>query len=128
MKIAAVVCRTFLGLVFSIVPLIVVFMFGPNPPPAPPGLPFAFQHVYYASHWALFVDAVEFAGGVLLLTNRFVPLALTLLAAVIFNITVYHAMIQPNGLPFALVLIACWTVAALPYRSSFAPLLRALPG
>jgi len=68
-----------------------------------------------------FIDAVEFIGGVLLLANRYVPLALTLLAGVIFNILVYHLMIQPSGLPLAIGVAIVWAVVASRHHRSFAP-------
>jgi hypothetical protein len=70
----------------------------------------------------LFVDSVEVVGGALLLANRFVPLALALLSAVIANILVFHVTMMPAGLPLALFVTLLWGIVAVRFRSSFAPL------
>jgi hypothetical protein len=63
----------------------------------------------------------------MLLANRYVPLALTLLAGVIFNILVYHITIMPIGLPIAVIVTLLWVIVASQFRSSFVPLLRPRP-
>jgi putative oxidoreductase len=121
MKITATVARILLGLVFSAAGLS-GFLLINHPPAAPPGLAGDFQTVFFRSYWVLFVDGVEFIGGVLLLTNHFVPLALALLAPVIANIIVFHLTMAPMGLPVAFVVALLWSLIALWYRASFAPL------
>lgn len=121
-SVATVAARILLGLIFLAAGLsgcILVF----NPPPPPPGLAGAFQDVFFRSHWVIFVDAVECIAGALLLANRFVPMALTLLAAVISNILAFHVTMMPAGLPLALFVALLWVTVALRFRSSFAPLL-----
>jgi putative oxidoreductase len=126
MKISATVARILLGLVFSASGLS-GFLLINHPPPAPPGLAGDFQAVFFRSYWVLFVDGVELIGGVLLLANRFVPLALALLAPVIANIIVFHVTMAPLGLPVALVVTLLWSVVAARFRTSFAPLFVARP-
>jgi len=122
MKITTTVSRILLGVIFAFAGASVFFLIA-NPPPLPPGLAGAFQDVFFKSGWVLFVDCVELITGLLLLTNRFVPLALVVLAAVIANILTFHITMMPAGLPVALFVTLLWTVTALPYRSTFAPLL-----
>ena len=69
--------------------------------------------------------AIELVGGVLLLTNLFVPLALTLLAPVIVNILAFHLLFAPSGLALPVVVLAAELVVAWRYRAAFAPMLRA---
>lgn len=121
MKTAFSISRILLGLVFTAAGLSGFFLVS-NPPPMPPGLAGAFQDVFFKSHWVLFVDSVELVAGVLLLANRYVPLALTALAAVIANILVFHITMMPSGLPVAVVVAIMWTIVALPFRAIFAPL------
>ena len=121
MNIAAPTARVLLGLVFLAAGLS-GFLLISNPPPAPPGLAGAFQDVFFRSRWVLFVDGVELIAGILLLANRYVPLALTLLAAVIANILVFHLTMAQSSLPVPLVVLALWTVVAWRFRTSFAPL------
>jgi putative oxidoreductase len=63
--------------------------------------------------------------GLLLLGNRYVPLALTLLAPVLVNIVAFHAFLAPAGLAVPLVLLAAELYAAWSYRDAFAPMLAA---
>jgi putative oxidoreductase len=121
MKITTIVSRILLGLLFSFAGASGFYLIT-NPPPLPAGLAGTFQDVFFRSGWVLFVDSVELIAGILLLTNRFVPLALVMLAAVISNILVFHITMMPAGLPVALVVTVLWTIVAWPLRSSFAPL------
>jgi uncharacterized membrane protein YphA (DoxX/SURF4 family) len=121
MKVAATVARILLGLVFFASGLS-GFLLISHPPAQPPGLAGEFQNVFFRSYWVLFVDGVEFIAGVLLLSNRYVPLALVVLAGVIFNIIVFHVTMAPMGLPVAAIVAALWVILATRYRSSFAPL------
>ena len=121
MKTAFTISRVLLGVVFFAAGLS-GFLLIANPPPMPPGLAGEFQTVFFQSRWVLFVDGVELASGLLLLANRYVPLALTALAAVISNILAFHITMMPAGLPVALFVTALWTIVSLRYRSTFAPL------
>ncbi len=122
MKTAAIVSRIVLGLLFTVAGISGFVLIG-HPPPAPPGLAGQFQDVFFASRWVLFVDGVEVVAGILLLANRYAPLALTALAAVIANIIVFHATMQPAGLPIAAVVAVLWFLAATRHRDRLAPLL-----
>jgi putative oxidoreductase len=126
MTIAATVARILLGLVFFAAGLS-GFLLISNPPPAPPGLAADFQHVFFASRWVLFVDSVELIAGALLLANRFVPLALAMLAAVIYNILAFHITMAQSTLPVPLVVTLLWIILASRYRSTFAPLFAHKP-
>lgn len=121
MNVAVTVARILLGLVFFAAGLS-GFVLISHPPAQPPGLAGQFQDVFFRSYWVLFVDGVEFIAGVLLLSNRYVPLALALLAAVIANIIVFHITMAPMGLPVAAIVTALWVIVATRYRASFAPL------
>ena len=122
MKATATVARILLGLVFFAAGLS-GFLLISHPPAQPPGLAGQFQDVFFRSYWVLFVDGVELIAGFLLLSNRYVPLALTLLAAVIANIIVFHATMAPLGLPVAVIVTVLWALVATRHRASFAPLL-----
>ena len=126
MKATATVARILLGLVFFAAGLSGFFLIS-HPPAQPPGLAGDFQAVFFRSYWVLFVDGVELLAGVLLLSNRFVPLALVALAGVIANIIVFHVTMAPLGLPIAAVLVVLWAIVATRHRASFAPLLHATP-
>ncbi len=67
------------------------------------------------------------AGGALL-ANRFVPLALVLLAPAIVNIFAVHVRLAPHGLPLALAVVALEIFLAWRNRDAYRPLLRAYAG
>lgn len=123
MNITRTIARILLGALFTfagIAPL----LFG-NPPPEP-GLAGTFDHVFYASGWAYFVAAAQFTIGALLLANRFVPVALIMLAAFLYNSLAYHILIAPKMvLPIPILVVALWLLVAWPYRAAFGALFRA---
>jgi putative oxidoreductase len=123
--VTANVARIFLGLIFSFAGVSgFVLSFGSGPP-AQPGLAGEFQDVFFRSHWVLFVDAFQLLAGLALLANRYVPLALTVLGAVLVNILAFHLTMQPQTIAFALVTLAACAVLAYRYRANLAPLFEA---
>jgi putative oxidoreductase len=111
MKIASLLARLLLGFVFLVFGLNGFFHFIPMPPPA--GLAGQFMGVVFASHYWVLIFAVQALGGLLLLVNRYVPLALVLLGPVIVNILNFHIFMAPEGLPLAVIVTALWVVVAL---------------
>ena len=116
------ISRILLGLLFTLAGASgFIFAAIGNLPPVP-GLAGEFQHVFFASHWVLFVDGVEFVTGVLLLSNRYIILALTMLGAVLTNILAFHITMQPAGIVPGAIATGLWFVLFRHYRASFAPL------
>lgn len=117
MKIAALIARLLLGLIFLVFGLngFLHFMNGP----LPSGLAGQFLSVLMQSHYDLVVSAVQLAGGALLLANRYVPLALVLLGPVIVNIFFYHLLMDRSGLIIAIVVIILWGLVAFRNRQHF---------
>ncbi len=73
----------------------------------------------FVSHYLVVVFVVQLVGGLLLLANRYVPLALILLGPVIVNIICFHAFLAPEGLPLALVATVLWVVVFAGVRTAF---------
>ena len=94
-----------------------------QPPPANP-LAIQFLVAVSASHFAAFFFAIQLIGGLLLLSGFFVPLALTLLAAELYNIFAFHLTLLPGIAP-ALVAGVLWVLTFLQYRESFNGILAA---
>jgi len=117
MKIAALIARLLLGLVFLVFGLngFLHFMTGPLPS-GPAG---QFLSALVQSHYDLVVSAVQMAGGTLLLANRYVPLALVLLGPVIVNIFFYHLLMDRSGLIIAILVVTLWGVVAFRHRQYF---------
>jgi hypothetical protein len=71
------------------------------------------------------VKGTEVLCGLLLLVNRFVPLALVVLAPVIVNIVMVHVFLAPANMAMAFVILALELYLAWAYRSAFRPMLAA---
>lgn len=121
MKIAALIARILLGLIFFVFGLNGFLHFIPMGP-MPTGL--AGQHIgaLVQSHYIYFVAALQVAGGALLLVGRYVPLGLTLLGPVIVNILLFHLLMDPKGLPMACVVTILWAIVAYYHRQYFSGL------
>jgi uncharacterized membrane protein YphA (DoxX/SURF4 family) len=126
MKIASIIARYLLGLMFTVFGLNGFLNFIHQPPPANP-LALQFLIAVSSSHFAVFFFAVQLIGGLLLLSGYFVPLALTLLAAEIYNILAFHLTLAPASIPPALVASALWVLVFLQYRGNFQRILAAKP-
>ena len=118
MKIVSIIARYLLGLLFSVVGLNGFLNFIHQPPPLEP-LAMQFLGAVSASHFAAFFFAIQLLGGLLLLLGYFVPLALTLLAAELYNILAFHLTLSPTTFAPALVASVLWVLVFLQYRESF---------
>jgi putative oxidoreductase len=118
MKIAVLIARILLGLLFLVFGLNGFLHFIPMPPPT--GLAGQYMGALYVSHYLTVIFLVQVIGGALLLVNRFVPLALILLGPVLVNILLFHSFMAPAGLPLALVTTLLWLVVFSGVRPAFA--------
>jgi uncharacterized membrane protein YphA (DoxX/SURF4 family) len=117
MKIAVLVARILLGLMFLV--------FGLNGfldflhMPAPTGPAGQYVGVLFMSHYLHAVFVVEVIGGVLLLSGQFIPLGLVLLGPVLFNILLFHTFQLPSGFPPALFATVLWFIVFFGVRKAF---------
>jgi putative oxidoreductase len=123
MKIATIIARTLLGLIFVVFGLNAFFNFIPMPPPKGE-LAGDFMKALFVSHYLYAVKCFEISGGLILLSGRFTPLGLTLVGPVIVNILFFHTFLDPSGLPLAFVLVMLALFLLWRNRSAFAGLLR----
>jgi putative oxidoreductase len=107
MKIVILIARLLLGLIFVIFGLNGFLNFL-SMGPMPSGLAGQFVGALVLSHYFWVVAALQVVGGLLLLVNRFVPLALVLLGPVIVNIILYHVFLNPSGAALAIVVVILW--------------------
>lgn len=123
MKIATIIARILLGLVFVVFGSNIFLHFIPMPPP-PPGLLGDFTKALFVSHYLHVVAVFQIVGGLLLLIGRFVPLGLVLLAPVIVNIDLVHILMDPSGLPMAVVISILEVFLIWRYCDAFAGIFR----
>lgn len=127
MKIAALIVRLLLGLMF--------FVFGLNGflnfIPVPPGIPEAAMRFSTAmvetGYLFYFLKGTEVVVGFLLLSGFFVPLALTILAPITLNILLYHWFLTPGieNCIMSFIILVMHLFLAWFYRAAYAPLLKA---
>ena len=122
MKITAMIARFLLGLIFLIFGLNGFFHFLSMP--APTGVAGQFIGALFVSHFLIVIFVIQLIGAVLLLVNRYVPLALTLLAPIIVNILLFPLLMAPSGLPLAIIVTVLWVLVFLSVRSAFSGLLQ----
>lgn len=122
-RIATIVARNLLGGIFLLFGLNGFFHFLPQPPMPERALAFV-GGLASAGYFFPLLKGAEVVAGALLLANRFVPLALAVLAPIIVNIAMFHLMLAP-GLGLVAVILACEIGLAWAYRAAFAPMLRA---
>lgn len=121
---AAHAARLFLGLVFFVFGLNGFFGFLPQPPmpEAAGALLGAFAG---AGYFFPVLKGTEVLAGALLLSNRFVPLALILLAPIVVQIALFHVFLTPDQIAMSLVLVALEVFLAWSYRHVFRGVLAA---
>lgn len=118
---APTVFRVLLGLIFFVFGLNGFLGFIPQPPME--GAPAAFLGALIGTGYVFkLVKAIEVAVGLMLLTNRFVPLALTLLAPISVNIFLFHVVLAPPNPVIFLVLLGN-IYLGWAYRDAFRPML-----
>lgn len=122
MKIASTISRYLLGLIFLTFGLNGFLHFIPMPPPA--GVAGQFFGALFISRFYIVIFLLQILPALMLLANRYVPLALTILGPVIVNILCFHILMAPAGLPLAVVVTVLWLLVASNFRSAFAGILQ----
>src|SRR6266480_6056775 len=122
MKIATTIVRILLGLIFVFFGSNAFLHFLPMPP-LPQGLAGLYLKAFFESGYVYVIGGMQVIAGLLLLIGRFVPLGLTILGAIIFNIWAFHLLMAPEGFPPAVVVTLLWAFLVWRYRERFASLL-----
>lgn len=118
-----VIARVLLGLMF--------FVFGLNgflnfiPPPKDAPMPEFAIALFNTGYMFPLIKGTEVLVGALLLANRFVPLALVVIAPVIVNIVAFHVFLASTGVGMAVVILMLELYLAWSYRACFRPVLVA---
>jgi uncharacterized membrane protein YphA (DoxX/SURF4 family) len=117
------VARILLGGMFVFSGLNGFFQFAPMPP-MPPAAGAFLGALAGSGYFFPVLKGTELLVGLVLLSGRFVPLALTVLAPILVNIVLFHAVLAPAGVAIPLVLMAAEIYLAWTNRESFAPLFQ----
>jgi putative oxidoreductase len=123
MKTSINISRFLLGFIFLVFGLNGFLHFIPMPPPS--GVAGQFLGLMFVTKYLLVVSALQVISGALVLVNRYVPIALTILAPIIVNILLFHVLMNPAGLGLALLVAILWGVVFASVRSAFAGIFEA---
>ena len=118
MKIASLVARLLLALIFVVFGLngFLHFIKGPMPE----GIAGQFAAALFGSKYYVVIFGVQLISGILFLVNRFVPLAVVLIGPVIVNILCFHGLLGAPGLPMAIVVALLWAIVAIRNKQHLA--------
>ncbi len=119
-------CRLLLGLVFFVFGLNGFLNFIPAPPDMPEKAMKMMEAFMESGYFMQVVKGTEVIGGLMLLTGKFAPLGLIILAPVTVQIFFFHAFATPGlqNLIMPVILIALHLGAAHLYRDRYMPLLK----
>ena len=124
LRYVTIVLRTLLGLLFVFSGLNGFLNFVKPPPDAMPQAALDLLGAFMKTGYLLpLIFGTQLLGGVLLLTNSFVPLALAILAPIIVNIVAFHLFLAPSGIGMAVFVVLVELYLAWAYRSSFRAML-----
>ena len=118
MKVVALIARILLGIAFLVSGVAKFVHFIPQGP-MPTGVAGQFIGALMSSHYIWAVGAFEAVGGFLLLINRYVPLALCLLAPIIVNIILVGVLMTHMALTSGIIVAILWILVYLRVRPAF---------
>jgi len=122
-KIALLIVRTLTGLLFILSAL--VWFLGLVQPPEMTGALKKFNEGLAATGYFFpLLKIVELICGIALVTGRFVPLAMIILAPVVVHIFLVHLVLDRTALPVAIYLVLAFIFLAYCYRERFSSLLK----
>ena len=124
MRFAIIGARVILGLIFTVFGLNGFFHFIPNPEMNEPMTTFMMA-LTGTGYFMIVVKVVEVVSGLMILTGRFLPLGLILLAPVSVHILFVHLFLDQAGLAMAIVIVVLQVFLAFAYRDSFSGVLNA---
>ena len=123
MKIALIIIRSLMGLLFLFSSI--TFLFKLFPPPELTGAMKTFNSGLEVSVYLIpLAKFIELVCGIAFLSGKFVPLATVLISPIIVNILFIHIFLGPQGLPVAIFLMLANLFVAYNYRENYKPLLK----
>ena len=124
MKFAVIGARVLLGLIFVVFGLNGFFQFLP-PPEMNEASGELMGALVATGYFMMVVKAVEVVSGLMILTGKYLPLGLILLAPVSVHILLLHVFLDTAGLPIAIFIVVAQVFLAYAYRDSFSGILQA---
>ena len=124
MKIAVIIVRTLMGLLF-IFGSVAFFLKLGGEPQLSGNMKTYFDGLTASTYFLPLLKITELVCGIALVSGRFVPLALVILSPIIVNIFFVHSFLEPKGLPVAILLVLANAFLGYAYFDKFKPILEA---
>ena len=118
MKIAMVIVRTLMGLLFIFASVTYLFKLYPKPELAG-NMKIFFEGMEASGYLLVLLKVTELVCGIAFVSGRFVTLAAVVIAPIIVNIVCVHAFLDPKGLPLAIFLVLGNLFLAYYYRENY---------
>lgn len=122
MRIAVIVIRILMGLMFLFSAVVVLFKLVPMPELSG-NVKVFMDGVMVTKYLFPLIKITELVCAIAFLAGRFVPLANVVLFPVTLNIVLYHAFVLPDGLIVAVLLLIGHLVLAYAYRDRYRAML-----
>jgi len=124
MKIAVIIVRILMGLMFAFASI--AYFFKLMKEPEVTGSVKIFNDGILASIYLMpTVKVFELICAIAFLSGRFVPLATVVIFPIILNILLFHSFLEPSGIPIAILLMVGNLFLAYYYRDKYKGLLAA---
>jgi uncharacterized membrane protein YphA (DoxX/SURF4 family) len=123
MKIAAIIVRVLMGLMFLFASITYLFKLI-MPPPMQGAMQVFSDGLNAAVYLMPTVKVIELLCGLSLVSGKFVRLAVVVIFPIIVNILGVHLFLDPSGLPVAIPIFLGELFLAYYYRDAYAPMLR----
>lgn len=126
MKIAVIIVRVLLGLMFLLGSLAFFFKLGPQPE-LKGNMKLFMDGVQATGYFMPLLKATELLCGLAFVAGRFVPLATVVIFPVTLNILLFLLFVAPEGQIMGVLIMAANLFLAYAYRKNYATLLVAKP-
>jgi uncharacterized membrane protein YphA (DoxX/SURF4 family) len=123
MRIVSNIARILLGLVFVVYGLNGFLRFG-HTKPFETTIAREYMVVMLATPYGHVLFALQVVCGIALICNLFAPLALTVLAAYLFNIYMFHLFLDSSKSGSTVLATLLWILTSMRYRGSLSGMLR----
>lgn len=124
MKIAVIIVRILMGLMFLFAAIAVLFKLAPQPE-LKGGAKLFMEGMVASVYLMPLLKITELLCGIAFVSGRFVPLATVVIFPITLNILFYHVFLAPEGLPVAIAILLGNLFLAYACRKNYATLLAA---
>ena len=124
MKIAIIIVRILMGLMFLFASIVVLLNLMPHPEMKGNAKLFM-DGIMATGYFLTLLKVTELVCGLAFVTGLFVPLATVVIFPITLNILFYHALVAPEGLPVAIPLMLGNLFLAYACRKNYKTLLAA---